>query len=547
MDTLKNTYTLAAAAQKQKYDEAIDRSKQLEVELAEVKLKLQAALNLIKTSEADAARAAAAEQAAMTLTEEVERLREDVSIALEEKNSAVQTNKILVEELTEQLLIGTRRCEDMDEDAKTLQSYAAEVSSCQEQLDALTLQLDASEAAREEIEELKCMQDNELEDLRQLRDAYDRVKLELQNELTETLNRSEVAESELCKLRSALEEKAAELSATTEDFLHANNERDKFKREVEQLTKEKLHLQHGSEALSETLSQTEMSLKEACETVRDTVGKCEKLERAIAEKDVVNDVLRDQNVTLTNNLQESEFELNGVSAKLLEATRCEEELESQVATLNTECEAKAGELDQLRRQLSTLDSMVESMVDRSEATRAVDEIKQESKNSIDQLESRIDALEKNKNEILGDLDTCIKSVCRCGSTIEALLPVGDFSRRSTSVWADNLGGSYGDGLPSTLVNYLSKLEDHVRILIDNNESLSRAIAETCVYMLRGRNMGYHPSTNKYELDRSIDSSTSDDSMGKDRMFVLCILCGVQPSPSVLVYRSPMLGLARENR
>ena len=524
METLKITYTHAAAVQKRSLEEEMERSKQFEEELAEIRPKLHTALNLIKVSEGDVARAAAAEQKMQLLTEELERFQDDAKLAREEKDAVVQTNKILVEELTEQLLISTRRCEDMDEDVKTLQSYAAEVSSCQERVCELTLQLKASEGKREEMEELMCMQENELEDLRELHDSYDQVKLEMQNKLSESQNHCAVAESELYKLRVALEGKSVELTVLTENHLNASKDRDVFQREVEKLSKEYLELKHEYESASESLSQTEKSLQEARENILTVVGKCEKLEKAIAEKDVVNDVLRAQNATLTTNIREAEFELNGTSAKLLEATRSQEQLETQIATLNVDCNAKRCEIDELQQRLSAVDAMVKNMVDKSEAARAVNIVKVELEGTVNQLESRIDTLEKNKEELLGDIDACITVVCQCGHAVDTLLSVHGSSSPHRSVWEDRLGKSDGGGLSSILVNLLSELETNVEALCKSNESLSRTIAGTCVYMLRGRKTGHVNSAENHDHDFSIDSSSSDDTPGKESM--LRILCTV---------------------
>lgn len=481
-----------------------------EFQLSENKRKLQTALNVIKATEADAIQAVATEDAMSRLREEMEVLVRRVQEVEKEKDAVNATNQALVDELMEQLLVSTRRCDEMDEDVKTLQICAAEACQRTQEANLLSAQLSSANAALAELRR-RCDDNNaELSNLRQFQAMWDSRKQSLEVELYTHVEASEQTQIKIEALQQELGHKAEDLIVMSSEYKRMCSELSQREADIRAINVDVAALEKKYGEATADLSVAESALG-ICE------AQVEALRAQLLESDQqrqyyesISCDLREENSKMLLMLSNLEAELNSASVYRLEALEREARWQRDEALLLKEKESLQLEtsriIDAMRQQLADNASRLVSVVDRTEAERTISNLQESHIREIDRLMRDLDEQGDRNRRLIEEVVACTDIISMCSKSVTNITSHRDLDQVIRKRINDTIIARSKDDLEQSalaqLHENLSELQRTINVLSDVAEPISRAIADACLYMLRGRRWGRLDGFNNVEIEDS---------------------------------------------
>jgi len=320
----------------------------------------------------------------------------------------------------------------------SLRKAAAERQELEVQLAERELSLTAleteirtkAEVRESELKEREATLESRFEDLK--RDASviaqerERVEIERQeaaDELARQRDRTDALERELLAQRadldrdaSALADQRAQIEESTNRLKSLQSETSQRAEKLEQrahdLEQAEAKLAEQAKYLEDRLAELEENAREATDSTRDAIERAERAESQLAEADQRRLQAEQAVVELTASLEAMQIESEQISSKIgSHEERVEQvsnrasELESCVASLREQLEAKQAELDEAEESCRRIETDAKSGIEQLEASLvAAEQTGAQAQASIDEQRSRADALESQVQALASELE-----------------------------------------------------------------------------------------------------------------------------------------------
>jgi hypothetical protein len=442
-----------------------------------------------------------------------------------EKTAVQETNTALVEELMEQLLLSTRRCDEMDGEVRSMQAYAAEMLACREEAGALGARLAAAEAARAEVAAAGECYLAELEPLREAAAAWGPARQGLEGELAVAREQALAAGEELACLREEARRVGGELDTLAAALELRGREGAGAGAATAAETARLLcaALEERQAGQAGALGRAEAALATSEEQLAELQARFAALSREDAARDLASRALRAEHAELGEKAAALERELDGACGEALALLEREEAGRAEGARLE---QARAG----LQEQLAAREAAMAEMVGRGEAERALGAVRGGLEALLAREETRAAAAEARCTELSRVAALSLADVRACSRDLEDMAPPPDFPPRrgphrapspspasppsSSPASAHSPGSAPGSaaGAEQALPLAVQALRRGVAGVGAALCPVRRAVAETCVYMLRGRrrHTQTHTQTHTGGRDRDRDNNYLND-------------------------------------
>lgn len=481
------------------------RHADLEAELSDKSRKLQFALNLIKSTEADVLHAAAAEGEIVQLKEQIEVLRNEVNTVQREIAAVNETNKALVDELTEQMLISTRRCDEMDEEVRTLQDCAVEAAVARQEAVRVSEKMKKANESLIEIEREKNCMETELRFLREFHSTWSTTMHEMKIEIGALKDENLAYTTQILQNKNELTAKSDELLILSEIHKGVCKEIEELSGVREEL-KIELHILRGEyDVVCRTNALSEESLRSAKTEAERLQGRVSALEQSVKEWEVERNYCRSENAALIKRLCQAERDLTIASTRETEYAELEDRLKSEHELLNEEVFSLRCELQNQCLAMNSIvterDLNTEGIKDQMELNRVLNTAKLSLEEDVVDLKAQLQQCNIDFTNVLHETTDSVDILNMCCRQVENLVSCElGCSIVSADVRPDqNCDGQTVHGLRSLSL----ELQRQVGSLSDAWESICGTVADACLYLLRGRQIHVHDRNSCQLSDTSV--------------------------------------------
>ena len=452
---------------------------------------MQLALKTLKTAEDDIYQATLTEKEVERLKQDMNNIKENSARVEAEKEAVGETNKILIDELMEQLLTSTRRCDEIYKEAESLKTYVKEADAYHEELDHIRLNLKNAEESWNELQLEKATLEKELQELRDFKSNWTvggkgiEEVVRLRDECSSLARANALYSSQLHEQGENMRTLKASHDSKCQEYVDLCHQLSNSNCKCEQLEERIVALEGNVKTCEYDIGLKMCQLEEIQSKLDASV-------RESLQKAITIDSLRNEKEDLGVKLLTIEEELNVACSEQLELLERENVLKEENTSLvvskrNLEEELRF-EISVLQKDLSECNVKLAGMVDKAESEMVFHDMKSSFEDRLLVLTEKANNEESRVNELLMAISESITKLKYFDEKVRAIISHPDIVHHGGVIYRTrHSSSSLDDDVPDlALSESILGLQSSIDILCELCGPINKAVGEVCLYMLRGR-------------------------------------------------------------